>query len=192
MIETLLISVATVGVAELGDKTQLLVLMLARRFRRPVAVGLGLVAALALSNVIAALFGHWIDRLLPDAVLAWLVGGLFIVIGLWTAFGSGDEDDDPAPSQSGRRVAVSVFLIFLLAELGDKSQLTTVGLSASLTGWWPVAVGATLGAALVNLPVIWIGHALQSSRLEALVRWAGAGLFVVIGVVLIIRETLLA
>ena len=187
MIETLLISLATVGVAELGDKTQLLVLMLARRFQRPVAVGLGLVAALALSNVIAALFGRWVDALLPDALLAWLVGGLFIAIGVWTAFGDDEDDDENAASISGRRVAASVFLIFMLAELGDKSQLTTVGLSASLTGWWPVAVGATLGASLVNLPVLWIGHTLQSPWLARVFRWGGAVLFVVIGAIVIAR-----
>ncbi|NKI36073.1 TMEM165/GDT1 family protein [Wenzhouxiangella sp. XN79A] len=186
MIEALLISLATVGVAELGDKTQLLVLMLARRFRRPVAVGLGLVAALALSNLVAALFGRWIDSLLPDALLAWLVGGLFVAIGVWTALGDEDDDDDAAPPVSGRRAFASVFGVFLLAELGDKSQLTTVGLSASLADWWVVALGATLGAALVNLPVIWIGHAMQSRRLASAFRWGGAGLFVVIGVAVIL------
>ena len=186
MIETLLISLATVGVAELGDKTQLLVLMLARRFRRPVAVGLGLVAALALSNVVAALFGRGIDALLPDTLLAWLVGGLFIVIGVWTALG--DDEQDAAPPVSGRRAFASVFGVFLLAELGDKSQLTTVGLSASLADWWVVALGATLGATLVNLPVIWIGHAMQSRWLASIFRWGGAGLFVVIGAAVILAR----
>ena len=188
MIEPFLLGVAAVGVAELGDKTQLLVLMLARRFRRPVAVGLGLVAALALSNLVAALFGQWIERLLPDAVLAWLVGGLFVVIGIWTALGDDEDADESAPPISGRRVAASVFLIFLLAELGDKSQLTTVGLSASLAGWWAIALGATVGASLVNLPVIWIGQALQSPRLAAAFRWGGAVLFVVIGVAVILAR----
>lgn len=186
MIEDVLISLAAVGVAELGDKTQLLVLLLARRFRRPLAVVLGLLAALALSNLVAALLGHWIDRTVPDAVLAWLVGGLFIVIGLWTAFGTEDDGEDELPTRSNRRVLASVFLIFLLAELGDKSQLTTVGLSATLSGWWAVALGATLGAALVNLPVVWIGHRLQTPRLEQLFRWGGAILFVAIGLAVIL------
>lgn len=190
MIEALLVSLAAVGVAELGDKTQLLVLMLARRFRRPIAVGLGLVAALALSNVAAALFGRWIDALLPDALLAWLIGGLFVAIGLWTALDDEDDGADAVPPVSGRRAFASVFGVFLLAELGDKSQLTTVGLSASLADWWVVALGATLGAALVNLPVIWIGHALQSRRLAAAFRWGGAALFVVIGVAVIVTRGL--
>lgn len=188
MIETALISLATVAVAELGDKTQLLVLLLARRFRRPLAVGLGLVAALALSNLIAAVFGRWIDEVLPDALLAWGVGGLFIVIGLWTALGDGEDEESEPFVTSGRRVAVSVFLIFLLAELGDKSQLTTLGLSASLASVWPIAVGATLGAVLVNLPVLWIGHSLRSPRLASAFRWGGAMLFMVIGVGVILAR----
>lgn len=193
MIEAFLLGVVTVGVAELGDKTQLLVLMLARRFRRPVAVGIGLVAALALSNLAAALLGRWMDALVPSAVLTWLVGGLFIVIGVWTALAADDGDQyESAPSISGRRVVASVFFVFLLAELGDKSQLTTVGLSASLPSWWVVALGATLGASLVNLPVIWMGHAMQSPKLASAFRWGGAALFVVIGAVVIVREAVLA
>lgn len=193
MIETLLATAATVGIAELGDKTQLLVLMLARRFRRPVLVGFGMLAAFAVSNTLAALLGAWVNALLPDHLLAWIVGGLFIAIGLWTAFDDDGDDEAPErPTASGWRVALSVFAVFMLAELGDKSQLTTAGLSAALSGWWAVAAGATLGAGLVNLPVIWLGHGLQSPRVAAAFRWGGAVLFVLIGIAVIVGGLLKA
>lgn len=182
MIEAFLLSLTTVGVAELGDKTQLLVLMLARRIRRPVLIGAALVAALAISNLMAALFGAWIDSLLPDRLVAALVGSLFIAIGVWTALGGDGSDDLPERRRrSGLRVFASVFFVFVLAELGDKSQLTTAGISAALPGWWAIALGATLGGVLVNLPVIWLGHGLQSPRLATAFRRGGAALFLLIG-----------
>lgn len=193
MIEAFLLSLATVGVAELGDKTQLLVLVLARRMRRPVLVGAALVAALAVSNLAAALFGAWIDSLLPDRLLAALVGGLFVAMGIWTAFVSDDDGDVPERTRAfGLRVFASVFFVFVLAELGDKSQLATAGISAALPGWWAIALGATLGGLLVNLPVIWLGHGLQSPRLASAFRWGGAALFILIGLVVLIRGSGLA
>ena len=131
----------------------------------------------------AALFGAWIDSLIPDRLLAMLVGGMFIAIGVWTALGGDESEGLPERRRdSGLRVFASVFFVFILAELGDKSQLATAGISAALPGWWAIALGATLGGMLVNLPVIWLGHGLQSPRLTTVFRWGGAVLFLLIGV----------
>lgn len=186
--EVVLTSMLAVGIAELGDKTQLLVLLLARRFQRPVLVAGGMVVAFAVSHALAAVFGSWVETVVPDAALQWIVGGLFIAIGLWTLL----ERDLQAPARepspyAATSVFVSVFLIFMLAELGDKSQLTTVGVSMALPDWWRVAIGATLGGALVNLPVIWVGHRIQSDRFERVFQRVAGGLFLLIGLFVIFR-----
>ncbi|MDX1625777.1 MAG: TMEM165/GDT1 family protein, partial [Wenzhouxiangellaceae bacterium] len=180
--EAFLAAAAAVGLAELGDKTQLLVLLLVRRFRRPVAVGVGMVAALLASNLLASLAGVLVEGQLPPFLGDLVVGLLFVTLGAWIL----REDDDPAerlPDRPGGawRAGLVAASVFLVAEFADKSQLATVGMSMTLSAWIPVAVGATAGAALVNLPVLWIGHRLRLDRWKTAIRVGSALVFLAIG-----------
>ncbi len=188
--DALLLSMVTVGVAELGDKTQLLVLVLANRFRRPLSVALGMVLAFVGSHFLAAFGGAWLDRLIPDDLLSWLVGLGFLALGVWAFVAREPEGLMPARPLNAGGVLLTTWLAFSVVEFADKSQLATLGLSAALAPMWAVATGAVLGATLVNLPVIWIGHHLTPGQPLEWARRLAALVFLVIGLWILIAQIL--
>jgi putative Ca2+/H+ antiporter (TMEM165/GDT1 family) len=153
-----LTALALVMGAEFGDKSQLVCMSLASRYR-PLPVLLGASAAFALLNAVAVVFGAGLDRWLPDWLLAALVAALFCLFGIrvWRAAATLEgEDARPAPRGG---VFVSTFALIFLAEFGDKTQLTVAGL-ASTTGPWPVWLGATAALVLTSLIGVIAGRTL--------------------------------
>jgi putative Ca2+/H+ antiporter (TMEM165/GDT1 family) len=184
--DALLTSTVLVTTAEIGDKTQLLSLMLAARYQRPWPIAAGVLIATLGNHALAALAGHFTADLVSPEVLRWLVGLFFIGIGIWALF----PDDEPeGPSEAlGRLGCFGVALVtFFLAEMGDKTQLATVALGARFDALTQVVIGTTLGMMLANAPAIWFGAKLgprvplRLIRTVAGILFAGMGLLVIAG-----------
>jgi Ca2+/H+ antiporter, TMEM165/GDT1 family len=186
--EPLFIAMAVIAVAELGDKTQLLALMLSSRFRRPVAVAAGMSCALVIMHSLAAFGGAWIDRLLPDRLLNWVVAIGFLLIAAWTVLSRARPSDTASVRVGARSAFITALVAFAVMELGDKSQLATVGLAIALEPAWKVGLGAAAGGILVNLPVIWAGWKLERRIPHRLFHWISAIVFAVVGGWLLVGE----
>lgn len=185
--EAFWIALALVAVAELGDKTQLVAIVMANRFRRPLAVAAGMAVALGGMHALAALGGAWLGQVLPDRLMDWLVALGFALIALWMARSSGrDRSDVPRP-KSRRHAFATAVLVFAMLEFGDKSQFTTIGLSMTLSPAWMVGLGAALGSVLINLPMIWLGYRLQEKLPHQLLHRLATALFALVALILLIR-----
>lgn len=150
-----LLSTGTVALAEVGDKTQLLALLLAARYRKPWPIIAGILVATLLNHALAAWLGALVAQWLQPEVLRWIVAGSFLAVALWTLKpDSLDEDGALVPAQ-GAFVATAV--AFFIAEIGDKTQVATVLLAAKYSPLWEVVVGTTAGMLLANVPVVLLG-----------------------------------
>ncbi|MFU8877802.1 MAG: TMEM165/GDT1 family protein [Wenzhouxiangellaceae bacterium] len=186
--ESLLITLPAVLLAELGDKTQLLILYLAARYRSPRAILAGLVCGAAINAGIAVAGGTLLGRFLPEGLLTNVVAIGFLLIAAWILFGP-EEDDESIEQQTGFGSAfLATLWLFVVMEMGDKTQLATVALSAGLPqpGW--VYLGAVMGLVLANLPALWVGHRFAARLPRRLVRWISGGLFAVIGIGLLLGQ----
>ncbi|QWD90115.1 TMEM165/GDT1 family protein [Polynucleobacter sp. MWH-Braz-FAM2G] len=156
----LTLSAGVVALAEMGDKTQLLSLMLAARYpRQALAIIAGIFVATIANHACAALLGHWLTTMVSPDVMRWILGLSFLGIGLWLLVP--DHIDDVAGSKAVDRV-FQVFLLttglFFLAEMGDKTQIATIALGARYDDVISVTMGTTLGMMLANAPAVWIGQ----------------------------------
>jgi len=173
--EAFLVSAVVVAVSEIGDKTQLLSLFLAARFRRPLPIILGICGATVLNHGIAGAVGTWLhDALSPD-VLRWMLAASFLAIAGWALLpDSLDEEKAPAERYG---VFVVTLIAFFLAEIGDKTQIATTVLAARHGALIAVVGGSTLGMLCVDVPSVLVGSALPSAIPLRALRIAGAGLF---------------
>lgn len=180
-----LLSAALVFVAELGDKSQLMTLAFAARYRLAPVV-LGITAASAVVMGASVLVGAALGDALPTDAVTVLAGVAFLGVGAWTLRG---EDDEGGEEDVGGRRSGSAFLAvagaFLLAELGDKTMLATVSLATrhGLFGTW---AGAALGMVAANLLAVAGGRALGTRLSARAVRLVAAALFLVFGAVLVV------
>ena len=180
-------SVATgiVTLAEMGDKTQLLALVLASRYRGkawPIVAGI-FVATLvnhALAGAAGSLVTHWIG----PAALRWILGGSFIAMALWMLVPDKLDDEDGA-ARGHFGVFGTTVLAFFLAEMGDKTQVATVMLAAQYNAWAAVVAGTTLGMMLANAPVVFMGERIVRRVPIRWVHGASAAIFAVLGIVMI-------
>ncbi len=178
--EALLISTLVVALAEVGDKTQLLSLCLAARYRRPGTIILGIFVATLANHALAGLAGAWVRTVLGPDVLRWLLGGSLLVIAVWTLK---PDHLDEAPRLVGRTgVFVITVVAFFLAEMGDKTQVATVVLAAQYTPLVAVVVGTTLGMMLANAPVVVLGSRFSRRIPFRAARLIAAALFAALGV----------
>ena len=152
--ETLLVSTGVVALAEIGDKTQLLALLLAARFRKPVPIVAGILLATLLNHALAGWLGVIATQWLTPQVLRWVVAGSFLAIALWTLKPDKLDDDPALPARSA---FIATTFAFFIAEMGDKTQVATVMLAARFDTWLPVVLGTTLGMMVANVPVVWFG-----------------------------------
>ena len=166
----LFVTTSLVALAEIGDKTQVLSLLLAARYRRPAPIILGVLGATVLSNGLAASLGDLLARVLTPAILNWAVLLSFVAMGLWIMIPDKLREDD-LPMRSAAGVFMTTLMSYFLAEMGDKTQIATVALAARFQEWLPVVAGTTLGMMLANIPVIVFGHRF-ADRLP--VRWIHA------------------
>jgi len=181
--EAFLVSTGAVALAEIGDKTQLLALVLAVRFRAPLPVIFGILVATILNHSVAAWVGLVAADWLSGDVLRWIVVVSFIGMALWTLI---PDKLDSEPKVSNSLGAFGTTLIaFFLVEIGDKTQIATVALAARYHAVVAVALGTTLGMMIANVPVVLAGEMAGKRVPLRLVRRIAAALFLVLGVVAI-------
>lgn len=178
--EPFLLSLSATGLAEFGDRTQFLALLLTVRFRKPWAVFGGLVVAAFAIHALSVAVGVALGGILDGKVLGWIVGSLFIVLGLWSLLPESPHTDD-RPRETGRGAFLSAAALIFLMEIGDKTQITSMALAARFEALVPVLLGAALGMILVNAPVIWLGDRVAHRIRVDRIRQLAALLFLAIG-----------
>ena len=157
MLESFAVSTGIVALAEIGDKTQLLALVLAARFRRPWPIIWGIVIATLANHFAAGAVGHWVAGLFSQTTLSWILAASFAAVAIWTLIP--DKLDDDEESKLKRYGPfVTTLIAFFLAEMGDKTQIATVMLAAQYQQLTMVVAGTTLGMLIANVPVVLAGH----------------------------------
>ncbi len=156
-IDALLVSTGVVAVSEIGDKTQLLALLLAARFRRAAPIIAGIFVATLANHAAAGALGAWIQSLLPGEWLRWLLAASFFAVAAWTLKPDTLDEDEGTPGTSGLGVFGITVVAFFLAEMGDKTQIATVMLAARYDSLLAVTMGTTLGMMLANVPAVLLG-----------------------------------
>ena len=178
--EPFLISTGVVALGEIGDKTQLLALLLAARFRRPVPIILGIFVATVLNHALAGVVGETVARFLGPDLLRWVIGVSFLAMAAWMLVP--DEIDDAESGTPRFGVFGTTVIAFFLAEMGDKTQIATVALAARYTELFQVVAGTTLGMMLANVPAVLLGDRAAQAIPMRLVHAIAAGIFAVLGV----------
>ena len=183
--ETVLVSAAMVAIAEIGDKTQLLAIVLAAKFRKPVPIVLGILAATLLNHAAAASIGYFVSQWLSGKVFQIAVGAAFISMAAWALIP--DKEDDNALSRSRGGVFMATLVSFFIVEIGDKTQIATVALSARFHTLVLVTIGTTLGMMLANAPAVLFGDVIARKAPLKLIRGIAAALFAILGVMTLLR-----
>jgi putative Ca2+/H+ antiporter (TMEM165/GDT1 family) len=180
--DAFLVSTGIVALAEMGDKTQLLSLVLAARFRKPWPIVLGILVATLANHGLAGALGSWVTTVVGPDVLRWLLGASFMAMAAWMLIP--DKLDDESGNEAPRMgVFLTTVVAFFLAEMGDKTQIATVMLAAQYNAWFAVVAGTTLGMMLANAPVVWFGDAITQRVPLRWVHRISAGVFAVLGAV---------
>ncbi len=164
----------------MGDKTQLLALLLAARFRRPLPIILGILVATLVNHALAGLLGDWIARALGPDVLRWVIGLSFLGMAVWMMIPDKLDEEAERPLRFG--VFGTTVIAFFLAEMGDKTQIATVALAARYTDLVAVVAGTTLGMMLANVPAVLLGDVVARKVSMKLVHGVAAAIFAVLGV----------
>lgn len=181
--EALLTSTAVVAIAEIGDKTQLLALMLAARFRKPVPIILGILVATVANHALAAAAGSLVAAWVGPEIMRWVLGLSFLAMAAWVLVpDKADEDDAP---KAGASAFVATVIAFFLLEMGDKTQIATIALAARYQSLLWVTAGTTLGMMLSNVPAVLLGEVAATKIPLRLVHMAAALLFAVLGVLVL-------
>ncbi|UAW99208.1 TMEM165/GDT1 family protein [Halopseudomonas nanhaiensis] len=179
--EAFWVSTGIVSLAEIGDKTQLLALVLAARFRRPWPIVWGILVATIANHAFAGAVGELASNLLDDTWLHAVVAVSFLIVAAWTLIP--DKLDDGDTASIGRYGAFMATLVaFFLAEMGDKTQIATVVLAAQFDAYVMVVIGTTVGMMLANVPVVFLGHAAAERVPLQLIRTVAAVAFLLLGI----------
>jgi putative Ca2+/H+ antiporter (TMEM165/GDT1 family) len=178
--EAFLTSTLIVALAEIGDKTQLLSLLLAARYRRPRPIVAGIFVATLANHFLAGALGAWIRSLASPEVMRWAVGGSLLAIAVWTL--KPDKLDGEIRSSTRAGLFALTCVVFFLAEMGDKTQIATIVLAAQFPSLVAVVLGTTLGMMIANVPVVYMGKAASHRIPFRAVRTVTALLFAALGV----------
>lgn len=178
--ESLLVSTGVVALAEIGDKTQLLAFLLAARFKKPVPIILGILAATVVNHGLAGALGAWITATLSAETLRWVLGLSFIGMAVWTLIPDKIEEEE---TQIAKRLGVfgATLVTFFLAEMGDKTQIATVAMAAHYAAPLLVVIGTTLGMLIADVPAVFVGDKLASKIPMKLVHGVAAAIFALLG-----------
>ena len=181
--EALLISAGLVAVAEIGDKTQLLAILLAARFRKPWPIIAGILVATLANHALAATAGALAGQFLQGPWMRWVLGLAFLAFAGWALIPDKLDDgpDAGAPAKSALAIFWTTTIAFFLVEMGDKTQVATAALAARFQDIALVAAGTTLGMMLANVPAVLIGEAAATKLPLKYIRWAAAASFAGIG-----------
>jgi putative Ca2+/H+ antiporter (TMEM165/GDT1 family) len=188
-VEAFLVSTAVVAIGEIGDKTQLLALVLAARFQRPLPIIAGIFVATIANHALAGYIGNLLQGAIPAEYLRWAVALSFFAVALWALKPDTLDDGDQPPPASRWGVFGVTVVAFFLAEMGDKTQVATIVLAARFASLTAVVIGTTLGMLIANVPVVLIGKAASARIPFKAVRIAAAALFAGLGVYAIVAGT---
>lgn len=179
--EAFLVSTGIVTLAEMGDKTQLLSLVLAARFRKPWPIILGIFTATIVNHALAGALGEWVHHWIGPDAMRWILGLSFIAMAGWMLIPD-KFDDDELQTHTQWGVFGTTVVAFFLAEMGDKTQIATVMLAAQYQAYFWVVLGTTLGMMLANAPAVWLGDKLVKRIPLRAVHVTSALIFLVLGV----------
>lgn len=182
--EAFLVSAAVVGLAEIGDKTQILSMILAARLQRPLPIIFGILFATLANHAVAGLAGTLFTSLLAGPWLRWLLGLSFLGVAVWALVPDRYQGDGPILRRAG--IFVTTLVAFFIVENGDKTQIATIGLAARFGQFYPVVLGTTLGMMLANIPAVLIGDRLAGRLPVKAIRIAAAAVFAALGLVTLI------
>lgn len=178
--EAFLVSAGAVAISEIADKTQLLALVLAARFRRPLPIVLGILVATLANHAVAGAVGNTIPGLMGDTFLRLALGLSFLAMSAWALLPD-RLDQGPKGSSCARGAFITSLIAFFLAEIGDKTQVATVALAAVYPSLPAVVLGTTLGMMAVNTPVVLFGEGLARVVPLRAVRFIAAAIYAVLG-----------
>lgn len=181
--EAFLVSAGVVALSEIGDKTQLLAFMLAARYKRPVPIILGILAATLVNHTIAGAIGAWITTIVGKDLLRWILGVSFLVMAGWVLIPDKLDDGDTKTLRFG--VFGTTVMTFFLAEMGDKTQIATVALAAKYAAMVPVVAGTTVGMLLADVPAVLLGGKIANRIPRKLVHAVAAGIFALLGLLVL-------
>ncbi|WP_163937044.1 TMEM165/GDT1 family protein [Paraferrimonas sp. SM1919] len=182
--EALFTSTVAVAIAEIGDKTQLLAMLLAARFNNRLSLISGIIAATLLNHFGAGLIGHYFTGFFQNEWIGYVVGGAFIALGLWLLIPDEEDEEDKRFYKYGAFMAT--FVLFFLAEIGDKTQVATVLLAAKYEDLFMVVIGTTLGMLAANVPVIYITQFFIKPNYLMWIHRIAASLFIILGIITVI------
>jgi putative Ca2+/H+ antiporter (TMEM165/GDT1 family) len=179
-LESFLVSAGVVALAEIGDKTQLLALLLAAKFRKPLPIVAGILGATLANHAFAGALGSWITAMLGPATLRWLLGLSFIGMAIWTLIPDNLDESDAKLARFG--VFGTTLVAFFLVEMGDKTQIATIALAAQYHAFLSVVAGTTLGMMIANVPAVFLGDRIAHRMPVRLVHGVAAMIFAILGV----------
>ena len=179
--EAFLISTGVVALGEMGDKTQLLAIVLAAAFRKPLPIIAGIFVATVLNHALAGVVGAWVAQALGPEVLRWVIGLSFLAMAAWMLVPD-EIDEETAAGRQRFGVFGTTVLAFFLAEMGDKTQIATVALAARYTELVAVVLGTTLGMMVANVPAVFLGDRIAKRLSMRVVHGLAALIFAVLGV----------
>jgi len=182
--EALLTSTLVVAIAEIGDKTQLLAIVLAARFRKPLPIVLGILAATLLNHALAASFGWLVAQQVSGRTFQLALGVAFVAMAAWALVP--DKEDEGAGERSAGGVFLTTLIAFFLVEIGDKTQIATSLLAARFQNVALVTLGTTAGMMLANVPAVFLGEAVTRIVPMKVVRTSAALVFAAIGLWIVV------
>lgn len=182
MLEALLVSTSVVALAEIGDKTQLLALMLAARLRRPVPIILGIFASTVFNHALAGAVGIWIANALGPLLMRWILGLSFLVMAVWVLIPDHMDGAETRDRRGNLGIFVTTFVAFFLAEMGDKTQIATIALAARYQALVAVVAGSTLGMLIANVPAVLLGGAVARKLPARALHVIAALIFAALGI----------
>jgi len=157
-LQSLFVPTGLVALAEIGDKTQLLALLLAARFRKPWPIIWGILVATVANHFAAGALGKWVASLFSEATLSWILAASFLAVAAWTLIPDHIDEEEEASHFKRYGPFLTTTIAFFIAEMGDKTQIATVMLAAQYPHFWLVVIGTTLGMLIANVPVVLAGH----------------------------------
>lgn len=175
-----------VFISELGDKTQLLALVLAARFKQPVPIMLGILVATLLNHGLASLVGSHVSSLIDPQILRWILGATFILFGIWILL---PDKDEGLKDNYKWGPFLTTTVAFFLAEMGDKTQLATLALGAKFNDPWIVTTGTTLGMLAADGLAVFFGQRFTDRIPMSLIRKIACALFIAFGILILLQTS---
>jgi putative Ca2+/H+ antiporter (TMEM165/GDT1 family) len=178
-LEAFLVSTGVVALGEMGDKTQLLAILLAVKFRQPIPIILGIFVATFFNHITAGLVGSWVAQALGAVALRWVIGLAFLAMAGWVLIPDKMDNEPSTPQRFG--VFGTTIITFFLAEMGDKTQIATVALAARYQDLWAVVGGTTLGMMIADIPAVLLGETIAKKISMRWLHLIAAAIFLTLG-----------